>query len=105
MQVALAPTSMPSTPLGNFFPSKIVPTNLPTIINKGKVEITKLGIRVIINHEEVANSQMLRTTPGKTNHLQSPNNQTHLDAMIRYAQIIHANYAMSMDTIHMNSLS
>ena len=74
-------------PWDKFLLSKIVPTNQPPTTNKGKVEITELGIGAATNCKEASS------------------NQTHLDAMLRYGQIIHTNYTTSTGTIRMSSPS
>ena len=85
--------------------SRIVSTNQPPITNKGKVEITELGIGVTTNRKEEAHIQILPTTLEQTSRLKIPNNPTHLDEMIHYGQISHANYATSTGTIHMSAPS
>ena len=74
-------------PWDKFLLSKIIPTNQPPATNKGKVEITELGAGAATNCKEASN------------------NQTHLDVMLHYTKINHANYVKSTCTIHMNSPS
>ena len=74
-------------PWDKFLLSKIIPTNQPPTTGKGKVEITELGTRETTNCKEASN------------------NQTHLDAMLHYGQIIRANYTTSTGTICMSSPS
>ena len=44
--------------------NKTVPTILPPTINKGKLEITELGIKAITNQKEAVNNQILPTILG-----------------------------------------
>ena len=61
------PSQLCNHPWDKFLLSKIVPTNQPPTTNKGKVEITELGIEATTNRKEATN------------------NQTHLDVMLCYA--------------------
>ena len=88
--------------LDKYLHNKIVPTNLPSIINKGKLEIISPGTKPITNHREVVNNQTLPTMPQQTESPKTPHDKMHQDAIPDCAQTNPTHSATFMGTTHLS---
>ena len=66
--------------------NKTVPTILPPIINKGKIETIGPATKAITNHKEVVNNRTLPAMLRKIGQLKTPHEKMHQDATPRCAQ-------------------
>ena len=76
--------------------NKTIPTSLPPTINKGKLEITSLTSKAIINYREEVNNCTLPIMSRPTGHPKNPHERMHQDATLHCTQTNLVHSVMSM---------
>ena len=96
------PPQLHQHPWDKYFLNRIVPTNLPPIINKGKLEKTGPATKVITNSREAVNNRTLPIMPRLTCQRKTPQGRMNQDTILHCEQTNLVHSVMFMGITHLS---